>query len=762
MLLLAAMLAVVAHRAGATPGDRPTLEEWKENQRNETNKVEAKVAKQAKMAAVDKVISMLEGVKAKVMAEGEDEAKAYNKFACFCKDLIAQKTSAISSASDQKVALSADVQQLGSDRKTLDSTIATLLSNIQDAETAMQAAEAARQAESKEYQRNSADLTAAIFALESALQALKASKSSSLVQIKSISGTLRTASMLADALGFLGDAGKKEVDVFLQQAPDVPTKDFQFHSNGIIKTLEKLLADFILQKNVVDAAEVNSIAFFQALMQDKTDVVKQKSVQLADDKTLKSKKQAQIASNSEELSVASATLLDDQQYLSELSKICSNKAITWDQRSQVRQDELSALLQAIDILKTSVSEKTTASTVRFAQQAVSLRRARAVIRNEDAMEVVEAYTEEQEANDLLSVNFIQVKDKQAYSFLARARQHRAAHDSSPRQDYARQVIMRLLKNKGKEVHSALLTALANQIAADPFAKVKKLIQELIERLLEEASQSANHKNWCDKAISDATQKRDYAAAAVKEANGEMASLEARRDKLVEQLDILMREMAELKQKQAEAKRMRSVEAVENAKTVAEAKAGLEAVEQAIDILSKFYQTAAKSNMDLSLSQRGPADDAPDTGFEIAEAYTGLQGEAKGVIGMLDIIKSDFQRTSQETEKAEEQAQQDHLDFMTQTGKSLAEKQTAQTQSTAEKTSAEDELSSTDDELKSQLASLNTSLKELLELQPACVDTGMSYAERVARREAETQALQKALCILKAYTTYGPDGAADKC
>ena len=34
-----------------------------------------------------------------------------------------------------------------------------------------------------------------------------------------------------------------------------------------------------------------------------------------------------------------------------------------------------------------------------------------------------------------------------------------------------------------------------------------------------------------------------------------------------------------------------------------------------------------------------------------------------------------------------------------------------------------------------------------ELHGACVDTGMSYAERTAQREQELEALKKALCIL---------------
>merc|ERR1712032_914030 len=99
--------------------------------------------------------------------------------------------------------------------------------------------------------------------------------------------------------------------------------------------------------------------------------------------------------------------------------------------------------------------------------------------------------------------------------------------------------------------STLLTALAGKIAADPFAKVKQLIQELIERLLKEASAEAEQKGWCDKAIGDAKQKRGYAAEDIKDLNSALAENEAIKDKLTEELDILDTEIKDLKKKQKE-------------------------------------------------------------------------------------------------------------------------------------------------------------------------------------------------------------------
>merc|ERR550537_1205821 len=100
------------------------------------------------------------------------------------------------------------------------------------------------------------------------------------------------------------------------------------------------------------------------------------------------------------------------------------------------------------------------------------------------------------------------------------------------------VVIDLLRSKGAQLKSTLLTSLASHVAEDPFAKVKVLI----ERLLKEANAEANQKGWCDKATKDATQKKDYAAQQVEELNGEMATLEALRDKLTEELSVLDEEI----------------------------------------------------------------------------------------------------------------------------------------------------------------------------------------------------------------------------
>merc|ERR1719389_13496 len=263
-------------------------------------------------------------------------------------------------------------------------------------------------------------------------------------------------------------------------------------------------------------------------------------------------------------------------------------------------------------------------------------------------------------------------------------------------------------------------------------------------------------------MADAKQKRDYAAEEIETLNGEMAQLEARRNKLTEEIEILADELEELSAKMKEATQMREDEKTENENTIQEAGFGLDAVKSAIDILDKFYKTAAKEKVDLGFIQKGPADDAPGMAFDIGEEYTGAGGEAGGILGMLDVIKSDFERTIKMTNAAEDKAENEYQDFMTESGKSLAEKHMASEQKTKQRDTAVEELESADEDIDAQVKILNTAIAELLDLKPTCIDTGMTYEERVARREDEIESLKKALCVLEAYQEYGPEGAGDAC
>merc|ERR1719272_2585325 len=88
---------------------------------------------------------------------------------------------------------------------------------------------------------------------------------------------------------------------------------------------------------------------------------------MMDKKKRSGAKKMKIGTNSGDLTAIQAVLTDDQQYIKDLTAKCELKSKEWDQRSQMRQDELTAISTAITIVSGKVKEKTSEKTVRLMQ-----------------------------------------------------------------------------------------------------------------------------------------------------------------------------------------------------------------------------------------------------------------------------------------------------------------------------------------------------------------------------------------------------------
>merc|ERR1719456_195669 len=305
---------------------------------------------------------------------------------------------------------------------------------------------------------------------------------------------------------------------------------------------------------------------------------------------------------------------------------------------------------------------------------------------------------------------------------------------------------------GTKLKSQHLSALAMRVQLDPFIKVKKLIQDLIERLVTEAAEEATKKGWCDTEMGKATHTRDSNMNTIMELNANLEGLEATKASLEEEISTLTTEIADLEDALTKQTKLRGEEKAENMDTLDKAKAGLAATKDAYDVLQAFYKKAAKGS--VSLIQASPVDaDAPASH---SGAYKGGQQKAGGILAMLDVIISDFERTIKVTTAAEKAAHREFVEFERTSKTSIASKETGKSQAESDLKSTDASIVTDMDDLDKHQKMLDDTLKELEDLKPACVDTGMSYADRVQKRKDEIDALKKALCELD------PEKVEDMC
>jgi cell division septum initiation protein DivIVA len=253
--------------------------------------------------------------------------------------------------------------------------------------------------------------------------------------------------------------------------------------------------------------------------------------------------------------------------------------------------------------------------------------------------------------------------------------------------------------------------------------------------MEEANEEAEHKGWCDTELSTNEQTRKEKTTQVESLHAEIDELEASLTQLTEEITELTGSVADLDTAIAEATKLRQEEKATNTATISDAQEAQTAVAQALTVLKEFYAKAAEST---ALIQQPEVFD---------DSYKGMGGESGGVIGMLEVIESDFARLEADTKASEATSQKEYDEFMTDSQVDKTKKSTDITHKGSKKQDQEQALVTKRADLEGTQKELDAALAYFDKLKPSCVDSGVSFEDRVARRKEEIESLQEALKIL---------------
>eukprot|EP00444_Apocalathium_aciculiferum_P031609 CAMPEP_0183484572 /NCGR_PEP_ID=MMETSP0370-20130417/178988_1 /TAXON_ID=268820 /ORGANISM="Peridinium aciculiferum, Strain PAER-2" /LENGTH=950 /DNA_ID=CAMNT_0025677863 /DNA_START=53 /DNA_END=2906 /DNA_ORIENTATION=- len=749
------------------------------------------VSAKSEVTPVQKVLQLMEGMLAKGKEEKHEEQVQFAAFKQFCDDTKVEKKRAIEEANEKIGMLVADIEKYTATAAQLTKEIAEHDEDISVWTGDQKAATKVREIEKADYDALHKDYSESVDALQRAVAVLKKQshdrkQAASLVQV----------SALKD-LSLIPDSAKRAIDVFLQEPEGLevsaPEADgYEFQSHGIVGMLEKLLDEFIAERTKLEKEEMNGKHAYDMLMQDLTAQIAQATQDREEKSEAKSKALQAKADAEGDLKDTTDTRDADQKYLDDLTATCEQKASDFESRQQLRAEEIEAINKAIEIISSgSVAGNAEKHLPSLAQQGASAP-ALAMLRSD-------------------------TQNKMAQSRVAQ-----------------------YLSQKSRELNSRVLSALATRVASDPFVKVKKMIKDLLVRLMEEANEEAEHKGWCDTELSTNEQTRKEKTEAVETLHAEIDQLEAsielstneqtRKEKteavetlhaeidqleasiakLTEDIAELTKAVAELDAAMAEATKLRQEEKARNTQTIADSQEAQTAVAQALTVLKEFYAKAGDATALLQQQPESPEIfDSPYKGMqsenggvvgmleviesdfarlesdtkaseasaqqeydtfmtdskvdkeskskdiehkpespEIFDApYKGMQSENGGVVGMLEVIESDFARLESDTKASEASAQQEYDTFMTDSKVDKESKSKDIEHKTAKKQDEEQALTVKNEDLEGTQKELDAALAYFDKLKPSCVDAGVSFEDRVARRKEEVESLQEALRIL---------------
>jgi len=477
---------------------------------------------------------------------------------------------------------------------------------------------------------------------------------------------------------------------------------YEYQSNDIIAVLENLKDQFLENKKELDEDEFETNSAFERKKLGLANEVKFANKDKVEKTATSDAKTEELADTNKDKSQEISEMDADNAFMKQLTDECQQKAEDWDQRSKTRSGELTALSKALEALETGAADQYSANKkLVLAQKSTSFLQLRGT--SNGAMRV----TATLKAGDLLA-------------------------------------------NMARDLESPMLSIMSMKVklGADHFVKVRGIIKDLIERLEKDAESEATQKGFCDKNMASATEKRDKANAAIEAAVSQISKLTTKQAELEEDVQDLKQAIADNLKALNEATELREEEKEENRVTVETAKEGKAAVELALGILKSFYGKAfiqtgyVPPNADrdgLTVADRAPE--------AFSGTYHGNQDASKGIIGLLDVILSDFERTIATTDEEEKTAQGAFDVFEKDTKDDNAAKEKIVKKKEGEIATTKDDLIDRGEDKADAQTLLGDSKAELKKLKPMCVEGEETYAQRVAKREKEIAALKEAMTIL---------------
>merc|ERR1719269_211377 len=150
---------------------------------------------------------------------------------------------------------------------------------------------------------------------------------------------------------FLGMMGK---DFMGAMGPDYAAPEanaYEFQSGGIVEMLKKLKDEFRTKLADCQKEEMNSEHAYNMVVQDLVDSIENSNQSIEEKTVTKARKEEKAAQNKKELAATIAMKKEDEKTLAEMQVECKEKGLSFEEKQQLRTEEIEAINQAIKILK---------------------------------------------------------------------------------------------------------------------------------------------------------------------------------------------------------------------------------------------------------------------------------------------------------------------------------------------------------------------------------------------------------------------------
>jgi hypothetical protein len=652
----------------------------------------------------------MDELKAKIIKEGEVEAKAYEEYLQWCQSAVQDTGFAIETATKEKGELEAKITQMTAEISEDGSNTEDLAAANATNEGDLKAATAIREKEVADFLKAEKELLEVISALERAISILEkemAKNPASFAQVynTNVKNILQSLSLVADAAAFSVDDRQRllalaQTDQSDEEFGAPAAAAYKSQSGGIVEVLEDMKEKAESQLAELRKAEETSKHNYEMLKQSLEAQIAADKKDMKEEKAGKAEAEEAKAEAEGDLEMTTKELANAEETLATSRSTCMKVGADHEMTVKAREEELKVIAEATKILV-----ETTSGGV-----------------------------------------------DQTYSLLELS----TASKLQTRADLAHAEVVVLVKRLARQHHSAALAQLASRVAAvlqygasngeDPFAKVKGLIEDMITQLTEEAAAEAQEKAYCDEQLAKTKAKKEELDDDIEKLTVKSDQATSKSAKLKEEVQELESELAALTKLQAEMDKIRQETHAEYVTAKDDLELALKGVRKALGVLREYYGGAAllqdSSPMAALMQQPAPP-----------PAHKKSSGAGQGIISILEVCESDFAENlaKENTEESDAQAEYDKTTQENKVAKTLKE------QDVKYKTQEIKALSKALTELTADKESAETEHAAVMEyyekIKERCIAKPETYEERKARREAEIAGLKEALSILENETAF---------
>eukprot|EP00929_Paragymnodinium_shiwhaense_P105096 TRINITY_DN6_c0_g1_i1.p1 TRINITY_DN6_c0_g1~~TRINITY_DN6_c0_g1_i1.p1 ORF type:complete len:733 (-),score=273.09 TRINITY_DN6_c0_g1_i1:118-2316(-) len=677
----------------------------------------------SRSSPLGKVLALLKDLSAKVTNDGEVEEKVYKKYFAYCDDVTTQKRFEIKTASAQKEKLESKISQLTSDIEVSVTKIADLAKEIASGSKELKDATAIRDKENANFQENEKELMEVVDTLGKAIGILEKelSKNPAFAQVagKNLAGVVQSLTAVVEASALTIEDKQQLMQLVQTHSKSSASSDdseededsdeddseqpaYEAKSGSIVEVLQDLQEKAETQLDELRRAEKTAKQNFALLKKSLEDKLAADTKEMDDEKVEKGKAQEAKATAEGDLTVTVADLKAATEALEEAKAECIQVAADHEGSIKSRKAELNTIEEAITTLE--------ATTGGAAQQTYS---------------------------------FVQVAAKESRGKAAQ------------RVDLSHSTVVALVKQMAEQSGSADLAQLASRIFAvsrysaasgeDPFTKVKGLINDMILKLEKEKEAEQTEKQYCDAEMKKTTSKKGELDDDIADLTAKIDQALARSAELKQQVNDIQEDLRYLAKEQADADSIRAEEKAAYEQSKADLEEGLGGVRKALSVLREYY--AAGDSGDAALLQDNSA--FSDYMEQPAKPVSHQASDAGGgVIGVLEVIESDFATNLAKLE-TEEATAQDAYEKTTQENKVVkAQKEQDVKYKTQEFTGLDKTISELSTDRETAATELGAVEEYFAKLKERCVAKPDTYEVRKKKREAEIAGLKEALTTLK--------------